>query len=271
MPVFLALINMKIGIALSGGGTRGMVHAGALQALEEMGIQLDVISGTSAGSIVGAMYANGYSPEEIFDIASQKNFLQLLSLRIPSKGFVKHSALRKSLEKYLPKDSFEDLAKPLFIAISNLHTGLVEIKSSGKLHDVIIASSSVPIIFEPIDIDGDLYVDGGLMKNLPASVLREHADLVIGVNLVPQLRVPNKELSGIIGVAVRCFNLSALNNITPELRYCDVVIEPKEIHSYSRYNFKQMKEMYQIGYEETMKMMPGIKSAIQEEEKIGGS
>ncbi len=259
---------MKIGIALSGGGTRGMVHVGALKALEEEGIRPDVISGTSAGSIIGAMYAHGYSPEEIIEISSEKSLLQMLSFRLPSKGFVKHSALKKSLEKYIPEDSFEALEKPLFIAISNLHTGLVEIRNSGKLHDVIIASSSVPIIFEPIEIDGDLYVDGGLMKNLPASILRNHADIVIGVNLVPQLRVPHEELDGMIGVAVRCFNLSALNNIMPELRSCDVVIEPKEIHSYSRYNFKQMKEMYQIGYDETMKMMPDIKSVLASKSKI---
>ena len=253
---------MKIGIALSGGGTRGMVHVGALQALEENGIFPDVISGTSAGSIVGALYAYGYGPLEILELSKENSFLKMLSLRLPGKGFVKHSFLLKQLQKQLPENNFSQLKKPFYIAISNLNTGLVEIKSEGPLWDYIAASSSVPIIFEPVVIEDEYFVDGGLMKNLPASVLRDKADVVLGVNLVPQLRVDNSELSGMIGVAVRCFNLAALNNITPELRYCDVVIEPKEIHHYSRYRFSQMKEMYEIGYRETMQMMPEILNAV---------
>jgi NTE family protein len=254
---------MKIGIALSGGGTRGMVHVGALQALEENDIFPDVISGTSAGSIVGALYAYGYAPKKILELSKENSFLKMLSLRLPSKGFVQHSFLRKQLQKQLPENNFDQLKKPFYVAISNLNTGLVEIKSEGPLWDYIAASCSVPIIFEPVEIENELYVDGGLMKNLPASILQGKVDVILGVNLVPQLRVDRSELSGMIGVAVRCFNLAALNNITPELRYCDVVIEPKEIHNYSRYRFSQMKDMYDIGYRETMEMMPDILKMVR--------
>lgn len=244
-----------------------MVHVGALQALEENGIFPDSISGTSAGSIVGAMYAKGYTPSEIMGTTKESTLLKILSVRVPNKGFVKHTFLRKQLKKYLPENSFEQLKRPFYVTISNLNTGLVETKHNGPLHDYIVASCSVPLLFEPVEIDGDYYVDGGLMKNLPASVLRDHADIVIGVNLVPQLRVETKEIKSLVGVAVRCFNLAALNNITPELRYCDAVIEPPEIHHFNRWSFSQMDEMYRIGYDETMRMMPKIKELISTIEK----
>ena len=239
-----------------------MVHVGAIQALEENGIKPDAIAGTSAGAIVGAMYAYGYSPKEIMAITKESSMLKVLSVRIPNKGFVKHKFLRKQLNKYMPENSFERLSVPFFVAISNLNTGLIEYRSTGPLHDSIVASSSVPLLFEPVEIDGDIFVDGGLMKNLPASILQDKADTIIGVNLVPQLRVDANEVNSLIGVAERCFNLSALNNIMPELRYCDVVIEPPEIHGFSRWSFSKMDEMYRIGYEETIREMPKIQAAI---------
>ncbi len=251
-----------VGIALSGGGTRGMVHVGALQALEEHGISPDVISGTSAGAIVGVLYANGYTPAELLEFSRENTFLKMMSLRLPKKGFVKHTHLMKQLKKHIPENSFGALKKSLYVAIANLNTGLAEFRSEGPLWEIIVASSSVPIIFEPIELDGELFVDGGLVKNMPASILQDKADVILGVNLVPQTRVGNDEISNIMGVANRCFNLSVLNNIMPDLKYCDVVIEPPEIHHYSRYNFSQMKKMYEIGYSETIRMMPRIKAAI---------
>src|SRR5262245_10193582 len=121
----------QVGIALSGGGTRGVVHIGVLKALEEHGIYPSILSGTSAGSIVGAMYAHGYSPAEILAIASERSLIWMFSLRLPTKGFVSHTFLRKMLRRYLPEKNFEDLGKPLYIAISNLNTGKIEIKHEG--------------------------------------------------------------------------------------------------------------------------------------------
>ena len=154
-----------IGIALSGGGTRGVVHIGAIKALEENGIFPTIISGTSAGSIVGAMYAQGYSPAELLSIASERSLLWMFSLRIPTRGFVRHTFLRKMLKRYIPADNFEDLKKPLYIAVSNLNTGKVEIFNSGPLHDVIVASASISVLYEPIRIGSNWYADGGLLMN----------------------------------------------------------------------------------------------------------
>ena len=254
----------KIGIALSGGGTRGVVHIGALQALEENGIFPSIIAGTSAGSIVGAMYAHGYSPAEILSIASERSLIWMFSLRLPNKGFVRHTFLRKMLQRYIPENNFEDLKKPLYVAIANLNTGKAEIRSSGPLHDVIIASSSIPVLYEPIRIGEYWYADGGLLMNLPVSPIRHACDYLIAVNLIPRKLLTSEEVNTISGVAARTFNLAAINTIEPELKYCDVIIEPESIYQYSRFNFTKIKEMYEIGYRETLEMIPQIKEAIQQ-------
>jgi NTE family protein len=255
----------RVGIALSGGGTRGVVHIGVLQALEENGIFPSVIAGTSAGSIVGAMYAHGYNPAEIMTIASERSLIWMFSLRLPTKGFVRHTFLRKMLQRYLPEKNFEDLKKPLYVAIANLNTGKVEIKSTGTLHDVIVASASIPVLYEPVRLDQYVYADGGLLMNLPVSPIRDLASYVIAVNLIPRKELNTEEVSNIMSVAARTFNLAALNTIEPELKYCDLLIEPIEIHQYSRFNFTNIKEMYEIGYQEALKMIPRIKDELENE------
>ena len=251
-----------IGIALSGGGTRGVVHIGVLKALEENGIFPTIVSGTSAGSIVGAMYAYGYNPAEILSIASERSLLWMFSLRLPTKGFVRHSFLRKMLKRYIQAETFEELKKPLHIAISNLNTGKAEVLCSGPLHDVIIASASIPVLYEPIRIGDHWYSDGGLLMNLPVSCIRPQAKSVIAVNLIPRKELTNEEVNSISGIASRLFNLAAINTIKPELQHCDIVIEPESIYHYSRFNFSNIKEMHEIGYEEAMKMMPEIKERL---------
>ncbi len=253
----------KIGIALSGGGTRGVVHIGVLKALEENGIFPTIISGTSAGSIVGAMYAQGYTPAEILSIASERSLLWMFSLRLPTKGFVRHTFLRKMLRRYISANNFEDLKKPLYVAVSNLNSGKAEIKCTGPLHDVIVASASIPVLYEPIRIEGNWYADGGLLMNLPVSPIRDLASYIIAVNLIPRKELLSEEVNTISGVASRCFNLAAINTIKPELKYCDIVIEPEAIYQYSRFNFTNIREMHEIGYDEAKRLMPQIKEDLK--------
>ncbi len=259
----------KVGIALSGGGTRGVVHIGVLKALEENGIYPTIVAGTSAGSIVGAMYAHGYSPAEILAIASERSLIWMFSLRMPNKGFVRHTFLRKMLNRYIPEKQFDELQKPLYVAVANLNSGKAEVIHSGLLHDVIIASSSIPVLYEPIRIGNHWYADGGLLMNLPVSPIRDLASYIIAVNLIPRKVLAFDEVNTIAGVAARTFNLAAINTIEPELKYCDVVIEPEAIYQYSRFNFTKIREMHDIGYEEALKMMPEIKEGLGKSEDKG--
>jgi NTE family protein len=234
-----------------------------LKALEENGIFPSILSGTSAGAIVGAMYAHGYTPAEIFSIASERSFLWMFSLRLPTKGFVRHTFLRKMLLRYMPEQNFEDLKKPLFVAIANLNTGRPEIKNAGPLHEVIVASASIPVLYEPVRIGHHLFTDGGLLMNLPASPIRNLASFVIGVHLIPRNELEFSEVNSIAGIASRTFNLAAINTIEPELKYCDIVVEPTAICQYSRFNFTNIREMYEIGYEEAIRLMPQIQEGIR--------
>ncbi len=255
---------MRIGLALSGGGARGMVHVGVIQALSESGIAVHEVSGTSAGAIVGSLFAAGHDAKEIFGFAKKNNLIRILNLRLPNKGFVTHKFLRSQLKKYLPGNSFEELDLPFYVTVANINSGLPETYSSGALIDLVVASCSIPILFEPVHLNGNTYLDGGLMKNLPASVLRNTCDIVIGVNLVPQIPVVDSELKTVFGIGGRCFDIAALNNIKPELSSCDIVIEPSEISRYSRFSLSNIDKMYQIGYEETIKNISVIQDKIQQ-------
>ncbi len=255
---------MKVGLALSGGGTRGLVHVGVMQALLESGIEIDAVSGTSAGAIIGALYAAGHSPAEILTLAREQSLIRIFNLRMPSKGFARHRFLRKQLSEYLPDNSFEQLVTPFYVTVANISAGVAETYHSGPLIDLVIASSSIPVLFEPIVINGNTYVDGGLMMNLPASPLRDQCDVLIGVNLVPQISVPDSDLKSVFGIGSRCFDLAALNNIKPELKLCDVVIEPHEISRFSRFTVTNVEKVYQIGYDETTKHIARIKQCLSQ-------
>ncbi|HJW30900.1 MAG TPA: patatin-like phospholipase family protein, partial [Saprospiraceae bacterium] len=252
----------KIGIALSGGGTRGVVHIGVLKALEEHGIQPTIISGTSAGSIVGVMYAHGYKPAEILSIASERSLIWMFSLRLPTKGLVRHTFLRKMLTRYVPEQNFEQLGKPFYVAVANLNTGKAEVKHQGPLHDVIIASSSIPVLYEPIRLGDYWYSDGGLLMNLPVSPIRAFASYIIAVNLTPRIELASEEVNTITGIAARSFSLATINTIEPELQFADIIIEPEEIYHYSKFNWSNIREMHDIGYEETLKHLPQIKEEL---------
>jgi NTE family protein len=253
---------MKVGLVLSGGGARGMVHVGVIKALEESGIPIHTISGTSAGAIVGSLYAAGYTPAEILGFIKEQNLIKIFNLRVPRKGFVRHAFLRKQLVKYLPGNSFEGLNIPLSITVANINTGSAESYQDGPLIDLVVASSSIPIIFEPVRIGSETYVDGGLLMNLPASPVRDTCDVLIGVNLVPRITVADADLSSVFGIGSRCFDLAALNNIKPELALCDIVIEPSEISRFSRFSMSHVEQMFEIGYQETMDQIQRIKSIV---------
>ncbi|MDX1409625.1 MAG: patatin-like phospholipase family protein, partial [Saprospiraceae bacterium] len=222
-----------------------------------------IISGSSAGSVVGALYAGGYEPREIKGFAHHRNLIRMFGFKLPNKGFVRHSFLRRQLSRYLSQNDFHILKKPLHVTVANLNTGQPETWTKGPLIDVIVASCSIPILFEPVEIDGQIYVDGGLLRNLPAEPIRPHCEVLVGINLVPRLEISRDDIKSVIGIGSRCFDLSALNNIKPQLSYCDVVIEPPAIQDYSRFNFRQIDKMYEIGYEETLKHIDKIRELMK--------
>lgn len=259
---FKYLISLKIGISLSGGGARGVAHIGALKALLEAGIVPEVISGASAGSVVGVLYAAGYSPDEMLAFVDESKFYKLVTFGLPTAGFTKLTYLRERLEEAITIDDFSNLKLPLHVAITNLLNGELEIRSSGQLIDVIVASCSIPLVFQPIEIDDSLYVDGGLMSNMPVEALLPEADFIIGINLMPRDLIKKKDVSNMVGIAQRCFDLSIVNNTELNADQCNWLIEPEGIGDIGVFQFTRYKKIFEIGYETVKKQIDGINAAL---------
>ncbi len=251
-----------LGICLSGGGARGMAHIGVLKALEEHAIFPDAISGASAGSIVGSLYASGMSPTEILDMAKHQSLFKAFRLGLPGTGLTNLSYLKDILNENITHDSFETLRKKLFVCVSNLHSGEYEILNTGSLYDAVVASSSIPIFFEPVEIEGKKYVDGGLLNNLPIEPLKASCDLVIGVNVMPHGPVPNTKVDSMLDIGHRVMDLIVWSNVKDNLAQCDIVIESKGVFEYGIFDFKKTEEIYQLGYDETVKQIPEILKKI---------
>ena len=175
-------MKYKLGLALSGGGARGFAHLGVFKFLEDCGMKPDIISGTSAGALMGALYADGYSVEEIKGLFSGREFSDFAQLQIPKSGVFDSQRFRSFLRRHLRAKAIEDLKIPMAIVATDLDNGESRTFRSGPLVDVITASCSIPIIFSPVVINGVHYVDGGLFRNFPVSVIREECERVIGVN-----------------------------------------------------------------------------------------
>ncbi|MCB0597907.1 MAG: patatin-like phospholipase family protein [Lewinellaceae bacterium] len=252
----------RIGLALSGGGARGIAHIGVLQALEEQGIFPEVISGASAGAIVGALYAAGKTPEEIMEFVRKASFFKMFKVAIPFSGLTKLTYLRDKLAESIPEDRFEALEKKLFVAIANLNTGECEMRSSGALFDVVTASSSIPLLFQPVEIDGQLYLDGGLLDNMPVEPIKPFCDVAIAVNVMPHVKVPNKAVQNVLGIAQRCFDLSVLANTRPGMERCDLLIEPKEVHDFNIFQLNRYEPLFDIGYKAAMERMGALRELI---------
>lgn len=249
----------KIGFALSGGGIKGLCHAGVLKALEENGIRPEILSGVSAGAIVGALYADGYSPDEIASFFEGMEFRKMAQPQIPDGGFFKINNFEKFLDKKLRAKTFEGLHIPLRIVATNLDKGQSVVFSKGNLLDAIIASASVPVLFSPKIIDGDHYVDGGVFKNFPVSTIRDDCEKVIGINASP-LVVSNAKMN-LLNVAQRSYHYMFKANILHDKELCDVLIEPSDVANYEMFDTQKSNEIFNLGYN-TAKNVMNIKQKV---------
>ncbi|NCC98931.1 MAG: hypothetical protein EOL95_04390 [Bacteroidia bacterium] len=260
--------NKKIGICLSGGGAIGFAHLGVLQALEENNIKPQYVSGSSMGALIGTLYAAGYSPSEIMVLVEQKQMYKItnfVSTPKSRKGLSSMKNVQKIMLKYIPHNNFEMLHKKLYLCVANLTTGRYEIISSGKqLSEYVCASAAIPIVFEPQEINGNQYADGGLLNNLPAEPLRQICDIVIGVDVLEYPK--NKKISD----KMELLNMSILvNNAESNLRrkeICDYYISCNGASKYTLIDYKNYKELYKIGYDRTIeyiKQHPEIKDLAE--------
>jgi len=241
------------GLVLSGGGTRGFAHLGVIAALLEKDIKPDVISGVSAGAIVGAFIAAGKSPEEILAIFKKGSFFKYTKLHIPIDGLLKLDGLKEVLENEIPIANIEELEIPFFVGISNLNEGTIEFRNSGPIAISVLASSSIPILFSPVEMDGKLFVDGGLMENIPISPLKNSCEQIIVSNISPIN--PNAKIKNLIQIATRSFYMSVNNNRKEVQKKAAMFIEPEGIEKFDILLRTHADELFELGYHHTKKLL----------------
>lgn len=239
----------KVGVVLSGGGIRGVAHIGFLKFLEEEGIQPTFFAGASAGSIVGVLAAAGYKPDEILEIAKKHKLFSMIKPRWPSLGLTALDKLPELLKEYIDAERFEDLKYPLAISASCITSGQSKIFTSGELHPTIQASCSIPVIFRPVEIEGELYVDGGLLNNIPSQGIRDSVDVLIGFNLVPGEPMPKEKISSIFKLAIRTFELAISSSAQQGADLCDLLITADIRGEQPIFFSNNVQELFESGYQ----------------------
>jgi NTE family protein len=241
---------MKIGIVLSGGGIRGIAHLGVLKALINAGVKIDYISGTSAGSIAGAFYAAGIDPEEGLNIFIKTKLLRFIRPAIGSLGLINIERTADILKEYIPQDKIEDLKIPLTICATNFSEGNIVYFTKGPLIRAIHASSCIPGIFKPIMIEGQMFVDGGILNNFPVEPLLDKCDYIIGSSC-NHLK-PVDKITGITNLIQRAGIMSINHDMERKIKLCNILIEPKGLGEISTFDTKKAETIYWLAYEETL-------------------
>lgn len=243
----------KTGLVLSGGGTRGFAHLGLIAALHEKGIKPDVIAGTSAGALVGAFIASGKSPNEILKIFKNGRFFKYTKLHIPVDGMLKLDGLKEVIQQEIGVKNIEDLKIPFFITISNLNKGIVEYRNSGPLGETVLASSSIPILFSPVKLNNQLYVDGGVMDNIPLKPIEEDCEQIIVCNISPIN--PRDKIKNLVQITSRTFYMRINANKSEIAKHATLFIEPEGIDKYEILSISHADELFELGYKSAMKAL----------------
>lgn len=239
----------KVGIVLAGGGIRGIAHLGVLKAFTNAGITFSHITGTSAGSIAGALYAAGLDPEEALNIFLKTKLLRFLRPTL-GLGLINFENTAELLKSYLPQN-IEDLKIPLTIAATNFSEGKLVYFNKGPLIRAVQASSCVPGIFKPIMIDEKMYVDGGLLNNFPIEPLLKDCDFIIGSSC--NHLNPIDKITNITALLTRATLMSINKDMEEKTSLCDILVEPKGMGSINIFDTAKAETIYWLAYEEALK------------------
>ncbi|MBX9888153.1 MAG: patatin-like phospholipase family protein [Flavobacteriaceae bacterium] len=268
----------KVGLVLSGGGAKGFAHIGVLKVLEEAGVRIDYIGGTSMGSVIGGLYATGYNAAQIDSIFQSTNFDELINDFIPrssknfyekrndelyalvlpfnkfkvgipealSKGMYNFNLLSSVTRSVRYQRDFQNLPTPFLCIGTDIETGEQVVLKKGNLAQAIIASSAFPSLFSPIVIDGRLIVDGGVTNNYPIDEVRKlGADIIIGVDVQDDLLKRNS-LKDATKILVQINNLNTIKKMKENIKRTDIYIKP-DIRDYGVISFDKGKEIIKKG------------------------
>lgn len=285
----------KIGLVLSGGGAKGFAHIGVLKVLEEAGIKIDYIGGTSMGSVIGGLYASGYNASQIDSIFKKTNFDELINDYIPrssknfygkkndelyaivlpfsnfrvgipealSKGMYNYNLLSSLTRNVRHIRDFNKLPIPFLCIGTNIETGEEVLLNKGNLVQAMMASAAFPSLFTPVEIDGNLLVDGGVVNNYPIQEVRNlGADIIIGVDVQDDL-MKRKNLKNATRILVQITNLQSIDKMKNKIKNTDVYIKP-DIRDYGVISFDKGEEIIRKGEEAAFAVYEKIKELSSE-------
>lgn len=234
-----------LGLVLSGGGARGIAHLGLLKALEKMGGRPQRISGTSAGALIGAFYCAGFSVEEIRSIILDNKFFKWYDFAFSKKGILKISSNEKMLRKYLRDRTFRSLQVPLSVSAVDVQSGEVVVMDSGDLVSALLASSAIPVLFEPVKRMGRSLIDGSAGDCLPVAAIAGKTDVLIGSYVNPVIKT--KKQMDMLEVFDRGFHLALRHEVEAKRPEFDLLLEPPQLVNYSMFDFKKGEEILDAG------------------------
>ncbi len=246
---------MRINLILSGGAGRGIAHLGVLKAVEELGFEVEAISGSSAGAIVAVFYAHGYSPQSMLSIVKRTRWLSLFRPRLPRRGLFSLTRGERYLREFIEVEKIEDLEKKVFICATDILSARSLYFSEGDLVPILLGSCALPGIFEPVRYGEYLLIDGGVMNNLPVEPLEKLSTLKIGVDVNPIERIKNP--GGLVNILLRSFFLAVRSNVDKRKEMCDAVIVP-DLVKISPLEVGRADEIFRLGYEKAKKVLRKI-------------
>ncbi|SHI82066.1 patatin-like phospholipase family protein [Flavobacterium haoranii] len=281
----------KIGVVLSGGGAKGLAHIGVLKVIDSLGIKVDYIGGTSMGAIIGGLYASGYNAKQLDSIFSKvdtealiqdytprdsKTFYEkrndeIYALTLPfdkfkiglptalSKGLYNYNLLTRLTMHVSHVNEFSNLPIPFFCIATDVETGKEVVLESGILPQSMIASGAIPSLYNPIEIDGKLLVDGGVVNNYPVELVRaKGADIIIGVDVQDGLK-DKDNLKGATGVLVQITNFSMIEKMELKRKLTDIYIKP-DIKGYNVVSFDEGEEIIPKGVKAALSHIDELKN-----------
>ncbi len=256
----------KLGFALGSGGSRGVAHIGFLQAMEEAGIKPDFLTGCSMGSVVGAAYASGMTPAAMREAICKLKPLDLLDVTVKPGGLFDTRKVRKVLAKNIGDLSFDDLKIPFRCVAVDMYTQSVVTFSEGSVLDAVVASSSIPAVFKPMEKNGMRLVDGGILERVPASQLKEMgAQKIVAVDVLGNRECSKDKCPSTIGMLLEVIDV--MDNYRTKRRreenekIIDLWLEP-DLGTMSQYTFKTFPYAYDQGYKLGVEHAAEIKALI---------
>ncbi|MCW3785757.1 patatin-like phospholipase family protein [Plebeiibacterium sediminum] len=243
--------HTNIGLALGGGAVLGAAHVGVLRAMEEFDIKVKYITGTSIGAFVAAFVAFGKTWDEIEQIASELKWMDITRVTLSKYGLLSNEKLGNLIIKHIGDKNIEDADIPLAMIATNIETGEKVILDKGSVAEAAMASTCIPGIFKPVEINGNMLVDGGIVENVPINTVKNMgADFVIGVDL--NAKHSYKKPDNIIDVLLNSFHFIMKHSVKHQTEYAHMLIEPN-LAGYNMADMDQVQDLMKKGYSDAKK------------------